>query len=241
VIHVPVAERLAAFRESTAHVREEVRRQAVEAWQLPRSSYRDRGLPLPIGGGAPTLQTTLAILRAPVTNNTFTTSRSIIGTTAGAVADCSGPFAVDWFNVAGASWEQEGMGVISTTGTPTISFQTTFGSAAGSVTTSLCTSATITTASALANVDWYYYVMGRTTVAAAASSTTIAFGYVQSQLATAAANNIINYVKNATPPTAVTTDWSAGQVWIDLRATWGTSSSSNTITTNFYRLSSLLS
>lgn len=216
---------LEAFR------REGARRQARLLSQL----YRDTtppGHPLPIGGGGPALQTTLAILHAPVTKNNFTSAATIIGD------DDRGPFSVDWFNLAGAAWIMEAMGVVSTTVTPTIAFRAAFGTVLATITTSLCTTATITTASGLANVNWYLWIGGRTANAAGSTSTTRASGYLMAQLATAAANNIINYLTNATPPSDVTTDFSSA-VFLDLQVTWGTANASNTTTTNFYRLASV--
>lgn len=234
---LPAEERLAAFRESSRVARESMWRDVLAGME------REHGVPVkPIGGGAPSPQTNLAVMRNAVTNNTFTTDRSIIGTTAGVPADTSGPFSADWFNVNGAMWEMEAMGVISSVSSCTWIWQTKFDKVVPtSSSTSLATTGTITATANPTNVDWYYLVMGRTISANGAASTTLCTGYLQAQIVTAAANNIITYVKNATPPTAITTDWSLGSVFLDLRVTCGTSSSSNTITTNFYRLSTLLS
>lgn len=194
-----------------------------------------------VGGGAPSIMQNLARLdqAAPV-NNTFTAAQSIIGTTA--AAGPVGPFSVDFFKTLGAHWTQEAMGVISTTVTPTIAFGTYFGTVAATITTVLGISPTITTASGLANVNWYYRGMARTIAVSATTSSTLFTGMLFGNLevlGTTAASEPIQYVVNATPPTAVTTDFSTGNVFIDLKATWGTSNAANTITTNFYALMSL--
>lgn len=172
---------------------------------------------------------------APV-NNTFTGPQSIIGTTA--AAGPVGPFSVDYFKTLGAHWIQEAHGVISTTGTPTIAFGTYYGVVIGTIATVLNITPTITTASALANINWYWRAMSRTIAVSGTTSsmlcTGILFGNIE-VLAASVAGEPIQYATNATPPTAVTTDLSSS-AFIDLKATWGTSSSSNTITTNFYTL-----
>lgn len=194
-----------------------------------------------IGGGAPSIVQNLARLdqAAPV-NNTFTAAQSIIGTTA--AAGPVGPFSVDFFKTIGAHWTQEATGIISTTVTPTIAFGAYFGTVAGTITTVLAITPTITTASGLANINWYWKGMGRTIAVSETTSTTLftgmLFGNIEA-LAATVAGEPIQYAVNATPPTAVTTDFSTGNVFIDLKATWGTSSASNTITTNFYALMSL--
>lgn len=191
---------------------------------------------------APSLVQCLARLdqAAPV-NNTFTTAQSIIGTTA--AAGPVGPFSVDYFKTLGAAWRQEASGVISTTGTPTIAFGTYFGTAASTITTVLCITPTITTASGLANINWKWIAEGRTIAVSETTSsmlvTALLFADIEA-LGTTIATEPIQYAVNATPPTAVTTDLSSA-VFLDLKATWGTSSSSNTITTNFYTLTSFYS
>jgi len=199
--------------------------------------YRNKeGIRL-VGGGAPSLPQNLARLdqAAPV-NNTFTAAQSIIGTTG--AAGPVGPFSVDYFKTLGAHWTQEAMGIISTTATPTIAFGTYFGVAAGTITSNLCITPTITTASALANINWYWKAMARIIAVSQTTSTTLCTGVLFGNievLAASVAGEPVQYAVNATPPTAVTTDLST-VVYIDLKATWGTSSVSNTITTNFYIL-----
>jgi hypothetical protein len=191
----------------------------------------------PVGGGLPSVPITLAILLDPVTVNTFTSAATVLTTSS------VGPFNPDYFKTEAASWEQEAMGVISTTATPTIAFGTYFGVVAGTITTVLAISPTITTASALANVDWYYKVFGRTVVSTGSTSTIIVTGFLWGNievLGATGATEPTQPVKNATPPTAVTSDLSSS-VFLDLKATWGTSSVSNTITTNFYKLMSTYS
>jgi len=194
-----------------------------------------------VGGGAPVTPVTLVVLADQAINTTFTTAQSIIGTGAApgpATVGPTGPFSVDYFKTEGASWMQEGMGVISTTLTPTIAFGTYFGVVVATITTVLCITPTITTASGLANINWYYRAFGRTALVNGATSTSLVtgmlFGDIEVLGATIAAEPI-QYAVNATPPTAVTTDFST-QVCLDLKATWGTSSVSNAITTNYYEL-----
>lgn len=195
-----------------------------------------------IGGGAPSLVQCLARLdqAAPV-NNTFLGPQSIIGTTG--AAGPVGPFSVDYFKTLGAAWKQEASGVISTTATPTIAYGTYFGTAAGTITTVLNITPSITTASAIANIPWYWVAMSRTIAVSETTSTMlctgILFGNIEALGATIATEPT-QYAVNATPPTAVTTDLST-VVFLDLKATWSASSSSNTITTNFYTLVSLYS
>lgn len=234
-------ERLRVWRELTAEIQAEQDAKFNAEWLGLFGRDRTYGVKR-IGGGAPSLVQCLARLdqAAPV-NNAFTGPQSIIGTTA--AAGPVGPFSVDYFKTLGAHWRQEAMGIIGTTGTPTIAFGTYFGTAAGTITTVLCITPTITTASALANINWYWVARARTTAVSETTSATlctgILFGNIEA-LAATTAGEPIQYAVNATPPTAVTTDLST-VVFIDLKATWGTNSSSNTITTNYYDLMSLYS
>lgn len=181
---------------------------------------------------APSLVTCLARLdqAAPVNNN-FTTAQSIIGTTS--AAGPVGPFSVDYFKTLGAHWSMEAMGIISTTGTPTFQLGAYFGTVAGTITTNLCITSSITTGSALANVPWHWRVVGRTVAVSETTSTMLVMGYLLGAL-----NASDEYFAvNATPPTAVTTDLSSA-VFLDLKATWGTASASNTLTVHNYILTS---
>jgi len=199
--------------------------------------------PRRISGGAPTTPVTLAVLSDAAINSTFTTAQSIIGTGAApgpATVGPTGPFSVDYFKTEGASWMQEAMGIISTTVTPTIAFGTYFGVVVATMTTVLCITPTITTASGLANINWYWRALGRTVLVNGATSTSLVTGMLFGNievLGATAAGEPVQYAVNATPPTAVTTDFST-QVCIDLKATWGASSASNIITTNYYELTS---
>ncbi len=175
-------------------------------------------------------------------NTTWTTAQSIIGNSATpgpAFTGPVGPFSIDYFRAEASAWQQEAMGVISTTGTPTIAFGTYFGLVVATITTVLNITPTITTASALANINWYWKAFGRTVTNNGANSTTICtgllFGNIEA-LAATVAGEPVQYAVNATPPTAVTTDFSTA-VCLDLKGTWGTSSASNAITTNYYELS----
>lgn len=235
----PAAVRLEAFRKATEAVRAEYDAAFDREWRGLFGRDRTYGVRR-VGGGAPSVVQCLARLdqAAPVNNN-FTGPQSIIGTTA--AAGPVGPFSVDYFKTMGAHWRQEAMGIISTTGTPTIAYGTYFGTVAGTITTNLCITPTITTASALANINWYWVVRARTTAVSETTSATlctgILFGNIE-VLAASVAGEPIQYAVNATPPTAVTTDFSSA-VFLDLKATWGTASTSNTITTNYYDLMAL--
>lgn len=222
------AARLAYFRRLAEPTDRVVRR------NLMAAIYQDKHGIRPVGGGAPQIQATLTSLDASVTKNTFTTFATIVGD------DNRGPFSTDYFNTLGATWTQESMGIMSTTATPTVQFRTAFGTVLATIATMLAQSAVLTTISGLANINWYLKTMGVVKAASGATSTMLVTGYVISQIVTAAANNIISYMTNATPPTAVTTDLSTA-VFLDLQLQWGTSSVSNTTTTNYYALSSLWS
>jgi hypothetical protein len=228
------------WRRLTAEICEEKERQLNEAVREATGWGRYEGGTRRIGGGAPSIVQCLARLdqAAPI-NNTFTAAQSIIGTTG--AAGPVGPFSVDYFKTIGASWTQEAHGIISTTGTPTIAYGTYYGVVVGTITTNLCITATLTTASALANVNWYWKTMARTIAVSETTSTTISLGMLWGNievLGATAATEPWQGAVNATPPTAVTTDMSTA-ICIDLKATWGTSSASNTITTNWYALMSL--
>lgn len=189
----------------------------------------------PVGGGAPYFVQTLQYMTAAVTANTFTTAQTIIGTGE------AGPMNVDYFKTIGAAWKQEAFGIISTTVTPTIAFGTYYGVVAATITTNLCITPTVTTASGLANINWYWLAMSRTVAVTSTTATMLTTGILFGDievLGTTVATEPQQWAVNATPPTAVTTDLSSN-VFITLKATWGTSSVSNTITTNFYTLTSV--
>jgi len=200
----------------------------------------------PVSGSAPQLQTTLAILDRAAVNSTFSTAQSIItasATPGPAYTGPVGPFSIDYFKTVGACWQQEASGVVSTTGTPTIIFGAYFGVVIGTITTVLCVTPTLTTASALANFPWYWSAFGVTRSGSGATATMLVTGILVGNivvLGSTVAGQSTQFAVNATPPTAVTTDLSSA-VFLDLKATWGTSSSSNTITTNYYSLQSLYS
>jgi hypothetical protein len=197
-----------------------------------------RGL-RPVRGGAPSLMTVLTTLPGAATANTYTTAQSILSSST-TNQTAVGPFSVDYFKTTGATWEQEAMGVISCTGTPTFAMGTYFGVAVGTITTVLCITAAQTCISGLANVNWYWNAFGHTRTITATTATMLVTGILIGQIATAAAGNNTIYAVNATPPTAVTTDLSS-VVFIDLKGTWSASSASNTTTANFYNLKSLYS
>lgn len=222
-------DRLKRFREIAAP---HIYQQQDDLWHELGSAYRFQSQ-----RAAPSLPTVLATLPAAATANTFTTSQSILSSTTTNQTSI-GPFSVDYFKTTGATWEQEAMGIISTTATPTFLMGTYYGIVVGTVTTLLCAIAAQTTASGLANVNWYYKAVGHTRTVTATTATMLVTGLFIGQLATAATGNSYLFATNATPPTAITTDLSTA-VFIDLRATWGASSASNTTTVNFYNLKSL--
>jgi hypothetical protein len=236
-----VADRLLAWRRATHEVVSE-QELAFNREFRGLIGYNHHGLPR-IGGGAPQLPVTLAVLIDAAANTTWTTAQSIIGQSATpgpAFTGPVGPFSIDYFRAESACWQQEAMGVISTTVTPTIAFGTYFGVVTTTITTVLNITPTITTASGLANVNWYWKALGRTVVNSGATSTTLCTGMLFGNievLAASVAGEPIQYAVNATPPTAVTTDFSSA-VCLDLKATWGTSSASNAITCNYYELTS---
>ena len=192
-----------------------------------------------IGGGAPSLMTVLATLPAAATANTYTTAQSILSSTTTNQTSI-GPFSTDYFKTTGATWEQEAMGIISVTSatTPTFAMGTYYGVVIGTVTTVLCITGAQTTISGMQNVNWYWNAFGHTRTITGTTGTMLCTGILIGQLAIAAAGNNSIYAVNATPPTAVTTDFSTN-VFIDLKGTWGTSASTNTTTVNFYNLKSL--
>lgn len=212
-------------------------------WEARRGLFQPRwknGLRV-IGGGAPTLPVTLSTIRGgSVTANTFTGPTTILtgGSPPAAAGEVVGPFSVDYFKTLGATWRQECNGVVSTTATPTLAIGTYFGTVIGTITTVLAISPTQTTISGLANVDFIYRVTGVTKAISGTTATMLVQGVLISQIATAAANNIIQFVKNATPPSAVTTDLSSA-VFLDIKATWSASSVSNSTVVNEYDLQAL--
>lgn len=215
------------FREIAAPMRSALRRDMLlDENKLPR-----------IGGGNPYLMTVLATLPGPATANTYTTAQTILSSTT-TNQTAVGPFSTDYFKTTGATWEQEAMGIISCTGTPTFAMGSYFGTVIGTITTVLCITAAQTCISGLANVNWYWNAFGHTRTITATTATMLVTGLLVGQIATAAAGNNTIYAVNATPPSAVTTDLSVN-VFIDLKGTWSASSASNTTTVNFYNLKSL--
>lgn len=196
--------------------------------------YTNDGVPI-IGGGAPALPVTLTTLRAAsVTANTFLGPQTIIA------PEAVGPFSVDYFKTLGASFRQEASGIISSTATPTFALGTYFGTVIGTITTVLAITAAQTTISGIANVDWLWRLVGVTKAISGTTATILAVGILISQIATAAANNIVAFAKNATPPTAVTCDLSSA-VFLDLKATWSASAAGNSTVCNDYSLVSYYS
>lgn len=221
------ADRLAAFRTMADSWEEKF------LWEARRDIFQPHrtaeGLRI-VGGGAPVLPVTLTTLRAAsATVNTITGPSSIIA------PEAVGPFSVDYFKTLGASWRQEASGVISCTATPTFAIGTYFGTVIGTITTVLAITAAQTCISGLANVDWFYRVVGVTKAISGTTATMLVAGYLLGQIAIAAANNIFAASKNATPPSAVTADLSSA-VFLDLKATWSASSASNQTTVNDYSL-----
>lgn len=226
--------RLEAFRQATHEIQaasiDELRRAAAEYGVRDPRPWRQR----PVRGGAPQLPITVATLDTPTTTNTFTGPQSLIN------AKARGPLSMDAFYTRGAHFQQEAMGTLSVTSatTPTIVFGTYGGNVSGTITTALCVNSAITSGSGQQNSDWYYQVNGIVVAANSASSTVLASGYVTNNIA-ATATVVNTVVKNATPPSAVTLDLSGGAVFLDLKGTFSASSATNTVTTNFYFITSL--
>lgn len=238
-IQIAESPQLKQWRRKTAATAQDLQSKLdFAARESTPSRYRDAifGRKL-IGGGAPALVVSLASLRAPVVTNTFAGPKSLIDTPS------VGPLSVDAFKSQGASWKQEAMGVISVTAasTPTIVFSTYYGVVANTITNLLAATPAITTASGIANIDWYYVAFGRVVANSGATSTMLVtallFGNIEALGATAATEPV-QYGKNATPPTAVTTDLSSS-AFLDLQGTFSTSAVGNQITVNFYTLLSL--
>ena len=227
---VGAEERLATFRQLSAPYEARARRQFTHL--MSAEHERKYGVRR-VGGAAPALQTTLSSLKASVTKNTFTTFATIIGD------DNRGPFAVDYFNTPGAGWLIEAMGIIGVAAatTPTVQFRMAYGTTLAAISTMLAQTGVLTSISGMANVPWYAKVMGVVKQASGATSTMLVTGWVLSQIVIAAANNIVNWMSNATPPTAVVTDLSSS-VYLDLQAQWGTSNVANSIRTDTYLLQS---
>jgi hypothetical protein len=235
VIHTPTIEELRAYAAPLVERQRAAFMRRIREDVLMESGHRS------IGGGAPQLPVTLAILPAAATVNTFTTAQSLLHATA--AAGPLGPYSVDYFKTVGATWQQEAAGVISTTATPTFIMGTYFGVAVGTITTVLCVTPTLTTASGLANFPWYYSAFGHTRTVTGATATILVQGMLVGNvvvLGNTVAGQATQYAVNATPPTAVTADLSTS-VYIDLKGTWSASSASNTTTVNMYKLTSLYS
>jgi hypothetical protein len=206
-----------------------------QRFQRQAEDFKRRYGVLPVVGGAPTLPTTLATLRAASTKNTFTGPATLLSD------DARGPFSTDWFNVAGSVFEQEAMGVLSVASatTPTFSFSTQYATTLGGTYTSLCSNTATASGSGVTNVNWYYLMAGVVRAAAGASSTILATGMLSWDIATVGTITEL-WVRNANPPTAVTVDTSTGAAFLDLQGTWSASNVNNTVTTNFYRLTNLM-
>lgn len=119
-------------------------------------------------------------------------------------------------------------GIISTTGTPTITFTPRWGqSATPASNVTLGASIALTTGSALSNVPWYAeFLLGfRQLGIAASGSTATGNGYVMIGGPTATASQVVTI--GATVPTNLDHTTAQGLI---ISATWGTSSASNTIT-----------
>ena len=128
-------------------------------------------------------------------------------------------------------------GIISTTGTPTITFTPRWGQSATVATNvTLGASIALTTGSALANVPWFAeFVLGfRQLGIAASGATATGNGFVVIGGPAATASQVVTI--GATVPTNLDHTTAQGLI---LTATWGTNSASNTITTQWTFLTSL--
>lgn len=117
-------------------------------------------------------------------------------------------------------------GRVSTTGTPTLNLGLYYGGSGG---TALATTGAITTTSGVTSVPWFaaLLVVCRT---AGSSGTLFAQGIVTGISGTGGVSVV---PMPASVPAAVTVDTTADKS-IDFTATWGTSSSSNTITQHLW-------
>ena len=229
-IVLPPEERLERFRAATARARESIWRDLCSQINDERQA---QGIPRSIGGGAPTPATTLAVIRAAKTTNTFTGPATLLSD------DARGTFNADWFNVVGATFKQEAMGTLSVTGTPTFSFSTQWATSVGGSYTSLCSNTATAAGSGIQNVNWYYSAFGSVKAAAGAATTVLVTGILTWDIATLGTFAQL-WVRNANPPTAVTVSLATGAVSIDLQGTFSASSASNTVTVNYYTLASFM-
>jgi hypothetical protein len=202
-----------------------------------RESFHRDGLPLPVGGG-----TTFSGVETLAEQNSAVTVASTTTPTSLLQGDDRGPFPPSYFSRIGAELMVEATGVISTSGTPTLLIRLCSGiawSATAVTTTPLCGTNAMTataTATGLANADYFIRLIGTTRSIGGQSSTLLVTGYMLGLVFSTTQPYVV--LKNATPPTAVTVDFSVN-VYLDLVATWGTSSASNTITQNAYNLRSM--
>lgn len=138
---------------------------------------------------------------------------------------------------AGKAYHLRCGGIISTTGTPTIIFNPTFGqSGTPGSNVALGASITLTTGSGLASVPWFAeFILGfRSLGIAAAGSTGTGNGYVTIGGAAATASQTVAI--GGTVPTNLDHTTAQG---LCLDVTWGTASPSNTITCQWTLLASL--
>jgi hypothetical protein len=235
-IYVPTHQESAKILrlDKLASYRRRVQDIELEAYDTLSEALGHRLLPLRArrGPGAASPVITLASLGASVVKNTYA------GPATNLDGSVNGSFPLDYFNRLGAAFEIEAMGLLSTTGTPTIVFRFTFGTSFAAMTTMLCQHAAITTVTGAANLDWYLKIQAGVKVASGTTSTILATGIMLQQFATAAAGNNLTFLKNATPPTAVITDFETGGIFFDLQTTWSVSNIANQITTEVYELQS---
>jgi hypothetical protein len=138
-------------------------------------------------------------------------------------------------NAYGRSLRIKAAGVLSTTSTPTIIFQVRLGTTSGSSYlsgTSIGVSATITTLSAVTNQLWVleFFLTCRTPGQGSGNTTLSGWGSVTS--GGGFASPFSYALLPTTPPTATWTATIDNTVtqYLNLSSTWGTASSSNTIT-----------
>lgn len=125
-------------------------------------------------------------------------------------------------------------GVLSTTSTPNLTVGVTANTTEGTYNSSaiLATTGVVAQASSVTNVAWDLEVL-ITCVTTGASGTFLADGRINIQTATTAVQGIRCSSSSANPNTAVTVSTQSAY-YIEMFATWGTNSASNTLTVYNY-------
>lgn len=143
---------------------------------------------------------------------------------------------------AGRALRLVARGIFGTTGTPTLKLNMTFGTTQGTAGTTLASTGALTTASGVANGMWemefevFIDSVGGTNNTPASSIWTAgiaSFGVGNNAATTTASAYMIGSTS------AITTVNPTTAYWLELYATWGTSSASNTITCTQFMVQAL--